>query len=294
VTALNIAVVSRDGATRAAIAEQFDLAPPTWRVALFEDRPSAADVVVRGPDVETPADVVFDPERPERLLDDIAGAAVRASKLVVVTGAGRGTGVTSVALHLARSLAASRETCLLELDPTSGTRYRLGLGTRATLTWADAGDTPDDLRLAAIPVAGGFRALLGSPVVEPPEGLIERLRTTFDRVVVDLPAGEPDRGALTSASAALLIVPPTPSGLARARIVLTEPAGRWALVLNRTGHGGEVRRADIAAQLERKVVLELPCTPMLRDAEDEGRLLRGPWTRYNRRIARLAAGLEAL
>ena len=277
---------------RAAIAEQFDLAPGDWDVRLVEDGSVGADVVVRGSDVEVEADVAFDPEHPERLLADIESAARRPSKLLVVTGAGRGTGVTGVALHLARSLAAGGETCFLDLDPWSGARERLGLGTRTTLTWADAGGGPDDLRLAAIPVAGGFRALLSPGEGDLPDGLVDRVRTSFERVVVDLPAGEPDPGLLRSATVALLVVPPTPTGVTRARTILSNASPRWAVIVNRTGHGGEGRRGEIEAHLQRKVVLELPCTPLLRDAEDAGSLLRGPWTRYNRRVARLAAGLE--
>ena len=294
VSDLSVAVVSRDAAIRAAIAERFDLAPAHWQVGLFEDSPSGADVVVRGPDVEVDADVDYDPQHPERLLADIEAVAGLASKLVVVTGAGRGTGVTSAALHLARSLGARGETCYLELDPWSGARDRLGLGTRSTLTWADAGDTPDALRLAAIPVPGGFRALLSPPEGHPLQTLIERARRSFEWVVVDLPAGEPDLGALRSASATILLVPPTPTGLARASVRLATPAARWTVVVNRTGHGGEARGSEVAARLGRNVLLELPCTPLLRDAEDAGSLLRGPWTRYNRRIARLAAGLTSL
>ena len=295
VDALNIAVVSRDRAVREALAERFDGAPQRWNVTLFDERPSGADIVVRGPDVAVDADVVFDPDRPERLLADIEALTARSSKTFVVTGAGRGTGVTSAAVHLAGSLATFRETCLLDLDASwVGARDRLGMGGRKVLTWADAGDDAESLRRAAIPVAGGFRALLAPPAGDPPDGLVERVRTSFGHVVVDLPVGEPDHGTIRSARAALLLVPPTPAGVARARAVLSRPARTWVVILSRTGHGGEAGRAEIAASLGRKVALELPCTPLLRDAEDQGRLLSGPWTRYNRRIARLASGLEAL
>jgi Mrp family chromosome partitioning ATPase len=295
VDSLSIAVVSRDQAVREAIAERFDCAPPGWSVTLFEERPPGADIVVRGPDVAVDADVVFDPDNPERLLTDVEALTAASSKTYVVTGAGRGTGVTSAAVHLAGSLAGSHETCFVDLDSSwAGARDRLGMGGRTVLTWAEAGDDAESLRRAAIPVASGFRALLAPLSGDPPDGLIERVRTSFPHVVVDLPAGEPDHGVLRSATAALLLVPPTPAGLARARVVLARPTRRWAVIVSRTGHGGEAGRAEIEERLQRKVALELPCTPLLRDAEDQGRLLRGPWTRYNRRIARLAAGLEAL
>jgi hypothetical protein len=168
------------------------------------------------------------------------------------------------------------------------------MGDRAVLTLADAGDDPKSLRLAAIPVEGGFRTLLAPASEGSPAGLIERARELFQHLVVDLPWREPDHGAIASATAALLLVPPTPTGLTRARGVLERTTARWAVVLCRTGHGGEMGRAEVEDALDRKVTIELPCTPVLRDAEEQGRLLRGPWTRYNRRIARLAAGLAAL
>ena len=295
---LNIAVVCRDEAIRAALAERFDDAPGGWKVQLFDARPTSADVVVRGPDVTVEADVVFDPARPERLLPDIAAATRTSSKLFVVTGAGRGTGVTTTALHLARALATRAETCLVDLDvPWSGARDRLGLGSRVTLTWADVGSDSESLRLASIPVPGGFRTLLAPRprAQEPTDDLLARSCASFGRVVVDLPAGEHDHGTIAAAARVLLLVPPTPAGLARAgQMFAARPAARWVVLLSRTGHGGEARVAEIAKALGRSVTLELPCTPALRDAEDGGRLLRGPWTRYNRRIARLALGLDAL
>ena len=291
---LKVAVISRDEGVRATIAECFDRAPQGWEVGLFQDRPVEADVVVRGPDVSTEADVVFDPARPEALLADIRAVTASLSKIFVVTGAGRGTGVTSLALHLARGLAAFRETCFIDLDTTwSGARDRLGLGAGTTMTWADAGESSDDLRLAALPMAGGFRALLAPRDAAPPAGLVQRVAGSFDRVVVDLPAGEHDT-VLGEAASALLLVPPTPTGLARAGLLLRRPRIPWAVVISRSGHGGEVRRMETEELLGRKATVELPCTPALRDAEDRGDLLRGPWTRYNRRVARLAAGLDAL
>ena len=291
---LKVAVISRDAAVRAAIAECFDRAPQAWDVGLFEERPAEADVVVRGPDVSTDADVVFDPAHPESLLAEIRALSSATSKIVVITGAGRGTGVTSAALHLARGLAAFRETCFVDLDVTwSGARDRLGLGSRTTMTWADAGESADGSRLAALPMPGGFRALLAPVGATPPADLLQRAAASFERVVVDLPAGEPD-DVLGEAAAVLLLVPPTPSGLARAAHLLRRPEVPWAVVISRTGHGGEVRRMEAEEILGRKATIELPCTPALRDAEDRGGLLRGPWTRYNRRVAQLAAGLDAL
>jgi hypothetical protein len=191
-------------------------------------------------------------------------------------------------------LAAFRETCFIDLDVTwSGARDRLGLGSRTTMTWADTGESADDLRLAALPMPGGFRALLAPSGATPPAGLVKRAAASFERLVVDVPAGEPD-DVLREAAVVLLLVPPTPSGLARAGLLLRRPQIPWTVVISRTGHGGEVRRMEAEEILRHKATLELPCTPALRDAEDRNGLLRGPWTRYNRRVARLAAGLDAL
>ena len=292
---LKVAVVSRDEAVRAAIAECFDRAPQAWDIGLFEERPAEADVVVRGPDVSTEADVVFDPAHPESLLADIRAISSATSKIVVVTGAGRGTGVTSAALHLARGLAAFRETCFVDLDATwSGARDRLGLGSRTTMTWADAGESADDHEAGCASDAGRLPGAAG------PErrAAARRPRTARRRILRRAwssicPAGEPD-DVLGEAAVALLLVPPTPSGLARAGLLLRRPQIQWTVVISRTGHGGEVRRMEAEEILGRTATLELPCTPALRDAEDRSDLLRGPWTRYNRRVARLAAGLDAL
>ncbi|MGH2753688.1 MAG: hypothetical protein ACRDLB_04580, partial [Actinomycetota bacterium] len=187
---LRIAVVCREEAIREALVQCFDDAPRAWNVQLFDERPASADVVVRGPDVSTAADVVFDPARPERLLPEIEAASGPGSKTFVVTGAGRGSGVTTAALHLARAMATRTETCLVDLDVSwSGARDRLGLGSRTTLTWDDVGTTPESLRLAAIPVAGGFRTLLAPRPRsgEAPADLGDRARASFDRIVVDVP-----------------------------------------------------------------------------------------------------------
>src|SRR5665809_135008 len=64
-----------------------------------------------------------------------------------------------------------------------------------------------------------------------------------------------------------------------------------AVVINRLGRGGETTRAQLADLVGRPISLELPCSPALRDAEDDGRLVSLKWTRYGRAITRLADAL---
>ena len=68
---------------------------------------------------------------------------------------------------------------------------------------------------------------------------------------------------------------------------------QWATVVNRVGPGSDLTITDLRRVLQYGVTLELPCTAALRDAEDEGRLLTGDWTRWNRRLKKLAFTLAA-
>ena len=294
---LRVAVVSRDERVRVAAARACDEAPATWEISLHETPPAQADVVVFGPDVERTGGVAFDPAAPERLVDDVARAALaRRSKVVAVTGAGGGTGVTSVALHLARAMTSFGTTCFLDLDVRWGAADRLGLSGPELLSWIAAEPGPEGLRRASVPVAGGFRALLaprgGAPEV--PEDLVARASEAFERVVVDVPTGPLVEDAVTRAGAAVLVVSPTPPGARRAAEILAFlPEVRWAVVTNRVGPGGETTNLELRRILGCPITIALPCSPGLRDAEDDGRLVTSAWSRWRHAVDRLAALLEA-
>ena len=242
---------------------------------------------VLGSDVQG-CGIVFDPQRPERVLEEIS-ARTATSNLFVVTSTGGGTGLTTVALHLAAAAADGGRTCCLETAP-GGMALRLGLPD-ASPTWAAAVEQDSAIDRAAVPVPGGYRVLLAPPEggSEAP-GLALRAASTFEIVVAEAPAGSPSIGA---ARAAVLIVPPTIPGAARARAVLdASPGTRWAIVTNRLGPGGETTRAALEKILERRVALELPTCAALRDAEDTGRLITSPLHGWWRGIRRLWRALE--
>jgi hypothetical protein len=91
----------------------------------------------------------------------------------------------------------------------------------------------------------------------------------------------------------VLVVSPTPRAARRARAVIADhsPAA-WVPVINRLGPGGETTVRDIERIIGKDVAVELPCCPALRDREDEGRLLKPPWTRWSRGIRRLVDVME--
>lgn len=297
VRALNVAVVSRDRATRLEAARAFDSAPSHWIVELHHDPPADADVVVAGPDMDIEADAVFDPALPGRVLDDVAGAANRSqgARVVAVTSPSGGTGVTSIALHLARAAARSSSVCLADCDVEWGAGYRLGLPDTAR-TWADAGDSGESILRAALPVPGGFRVLVGPMEAGSPGlgALLGGARSQFDRVIADAGRASTVPALLRAADAVVMVLAPTAPSARRGRDVIDGMTGaQTAIVTNRTGPGGETTRSQIERILGRKVALELPCDPKLRDAEDDGRLLASPWSRWERSIHRLWRTLES-
>lgn len=243
---------------------------------------------------------MFDTNSPASIIDRVRAELARPpGRTYVVTGAGGGAGVTSVALHLAQVAASHRRTCYLDADSRWSMAARLGI-TGEHLTWEDQVPGPADEgapsnSTAALPVAGGFRALF-SPTTFEPRALLNVLDTAcddFERVVVDCPTSKSLGLALERADAGVLVVPHSAPGARRAAAMLNAYDGmRWAVVLNRAGPGGEMTRAAAHRILGCKTALQLPCTPSLRDAEDEGKLLSSAWSRYVRSIERLFVALE--
>jgi MinD-like ATPase involved in chromosome partitioning or flagellar assembly len=208
--------------------------------------------------------------------------------VIPVTSIRGGTGVTSVALHLAAAAAQSRRVCLIDLDLTWGIEWRLGFDD--IRRWRPG----DDVMEASIPVMGGFRVV--APDVgtsEAVEDLIERAVRAFDVVVADAPEGIALDATLARSSVGVLVVHATIPGARRAAAFCAQRHGiRWAVVANRLGGGGETTIERLARISGRRIALELPCTPSLRDAEDKGRLLPRGWSRWSRRIDSLARALQ--
>jgi Flp pilus assembly CpaE family ATPase len=278
-------------------ARAFDIAPPTWSVGLYESAPAEADVVVFGTDVGAKDGIKFDPDDPKSVIDKVEAAAASArsaAALTVVTSASGGTGATSVALHLA-SGGDGVGACFLDFDLAFGAAARLGLHDNH-LTWREAGGSAESLKLAALPVSGGFRALLSPGDGEPPDdaaALVDRTVRVFSRVVVDVPIGPLLNVALARCRSAVLVMAPDIVSAQRSRVFLADyPSTRWAVVINRTGPGGETTVRALQRIVGHPIAIELPCAPALRDAADDGKLLTSRLWRYRRAIVRLQGALE--
>ncbi|MGH2734490.1 MAG: division plane positioning ATPase MipZ [Actinomycetota bacterium] len=284
--ALRVALVAEDAGVRGAMARAFQGAPPDWEVTLHDVPPQDADVVVAGPEFESVPGIRFDCRAPQRALEEVeAAVADRPGRTYVVTAAVGGAGTTTLALHLAASLAGTAPTCVLDLDARGGVAARLGLADDH-LTWREDG---------SVPVAGGFRALPSPEDARPDEfaPALERAAAVFERVVVDAPDREALEVAARAARAAVLVLTPTVPSALRSRALLDRHTDcNWAIVSNRTGPGGELLCSELEDRLAHRVALELPCSPALRDAEDDCRLLAHRWTRYLRGVRTLAERLE--
>ena len=289
--ALEIAVVSRDEDVRLEAARAFDEAPRSWSVRLYETVPEGADVIVVGPDVEHPGRAIrFEPGRAQDLLGDIERCAVTRSRCVYVTSPCGGCGVTTICLHLAATLAQKKAVCYVE--STWG-----GVGTRLNLpddhrTWADleAGKSP--LEAVALPVPGGFRALLAPETGLASADIVGRTRRGFDYVVVDARPGQLESARPDEDAVGVMVLPPTRTGARRGRTVLDRlPDLTWAVITNRTGHGGDLGRMALQDAVGHRVLDHFPCAPRLRAAEDEGVLLASRWSLWGRKVERLALAL---
>ena len=281
---LKVAIVSRDAAVRAAAAVAFQDAPSQWMVELRPDEPGDADVVVHGADLDTGTGIVFDPARPGDALRAIEAGA-RRGRVYVVAGAAGGAGATTLALHLSAVLAPS---CCAEI---AGPSSRLGLPADAR-TWLPR---DDDASLQALPVAGGFHVLRAPDPCPAPDAFpLEEARASFRRLVIDAGSRRDLGAVLACADAAVVVTTPTrPAALAARELTESFPEARWTVVVNRLGPGGQIMRAGLEQLLGRRVAVELPCCPALRDAEDEARLLEGSWRRWTRGVAQLARALSS-
>ena len=286
--ALDVALVSKDPAVRLAAVMALEEASG-YSLSLHEEPPAGAHLVMWGSDMPQQGRLVFDPADPGACLAalDAATGPAGSARVIAVRSASGGAGCTTIALHLAARLSQQQRACVIELDPRGGMTARLGLDPERK-TWADSGADAEDLMLAALPVTGGFRVLVapGDGTGMPPD-LIRRAGGSFDVLILD-------GGRLPipcTCWAHLLVVPPTKPGCVLARGVLEDTSVRWGTIINRTGSGGSLTRSGAEKLLGRRALAELPCTPSLRDAEDDYRLLEGPWTRWSRRVGTVAGAV---
>jgi hypothetical protein len=293
-----VAVVVTDPSLREKVARAFDTAPHTWVVSFWDTPPPSADVVVFDEPSAGPG-VVFDPGRPDEVVDEVqkrldVSRRVAPSRAVAVTGVG-GAGVTTLALHLAAGWASRNETCFLDLDESWGCASRLGVGDEA-ITWSGADRSSQALRLAALPVAPGLKAVVcpRSPDSTPPGAVVARAKAEFERLVIDVPARHRDRDLFAAVDAVIMVMAPCLPHAHRAAQMLAElDASRVIVVTNRMGPGGETTRQQLEVILGRKIGLELPCCPRLRDAEGSRRLASLRWSRWGYAVKRLTRALDA-
>ena len=269
---LDVAIVGVDPALRQLAAEAFDRAPASWDVTIHDRAPDAADVIVQLDASATDrANVIgFDPARPEETVAAILALSNRRDGPIGVWSPCPGSGATSVALHLAACLAESAACVLVDLDPRRGAAVRIGCPP------LDPDVTDPNLRTR--PVAGGFRLLEG-----------ELPRPDASTLVVVDGRAEDVLGARCTKH--VVVVPSGRSGVERSRSDLEALPGDAAVIVNRTGWGGELTRSGISQLLGRRVALELPFSPGLRDAEDRCELLRSPLSPWLSRVRRLARAL---
>lgn len=285
-----VAIVCNDPELRLAVARAFDEAPSQWLVRLFESVPQDADVVVLAPGVDGEG-IELDLDAPHDTIAVIESRLAErdSGRLIEVTATGGGTGATSLALHLASFLSGDDPALYVESKTSCGGGLRLGLENGGP-SWGDV-EARSPLISSTVPVAAGFRALLApeTTTAVPPD-VLGLCRSEFRWVVVD-------RGASTAdpeATLEVLLLTPTVPSFRRAAARLRDGSGCGrVLVTNRLGPGSELTTAVLGSILgDVPPGVDLPCSPALRDAEDEGRLLPRHATVWSRRVAKLADGLS--
>ena len=275
---LRVAIVCPQAELRMTAAKAFDSAPAEWELTLVSEPPAEADVVV-AVGTAVPGAVVMDLADPAAVVEEIVCASV--AGVIAVVGASGGCGTTSLSLHLAAALSRSKRVNLVDLQPDGGAALRLGL---------ILDDVADDADPMLLPVAGGFRLAIDRSGSHTTEGCLAAATANADSVIVDAPAAL--LPSIPSPRRVVLVMTPSvPSATRAARLMERYPALPWAPVTNRIGPGSETARIDIERVLGRRLALDLPCSPGLRDAEDDLRLLDSPLSPWLMRVRRLAAAL---
>ena len=271
---LRVAIVCPRPELRMTAVKAFDRAPLDWDLRLVSEPTAEADVVV-SVGMDRPGALTMDPAEPEKVIDEIVRSSSRPDAIIVI-GASGGCGATSVALHLAEALARTKRVNVVDVHPDAGAAQRLGLTTD---------QVPVEEGPQLLPVSGGFRLALGPQDSAP--RCLEMAKATADKLIVDAPRellGEWE----PQARVVLVMTPTRPSVRKGARLLEQHPELTWVPMTNRTGPGSEITRVDIERVLGRRLAIELPCSPGLRDAEDELRLLTSPLSPWRMAIGRLA------
>ena len=213
------------------------------------------------------------------VVPDSSGKTPSTCRTIAVVGGTGGCGATTIAFHLARAFARNTTTCVIEGASDAGCAERMALDRAALKTW-DGAATPGELRLSALPMKGGFRAAFAPASGSIDDATVGVFTQLFETLVVEAPPA----GSLPTPTISLLVVAASAPGARRARAFVE---GADAIIINRTGAGGLATRRYLEARLGARAALELPHCPSLRDAEDEGRLLRegATWSRRLRQLA---------
>jgi hypothetical protein len=292
-----VAILVKDPALRLRVAEAFDEAPQNWTVS-FSDVPAPEADVVVVEDLGAGDGVVFDALQPDRLIPEIQARLRRslkpsAGRAVAVTGV-PGAGATSIAMHLALIWGRRSETCYLDLDTSWSSAPRLGLPEEA-ITWAGV-KSAEAVRASSLPIAPGLRALVapvGGTDLEDAK-LVRWALKEFQRTVVDLPYARWLPQTADAMDVAVVVMSPCVAHAHRvARMLATISVERIAVVTNRLGRGGETTRAQLESIVGRKIAVELPTFPGLRDVEGRHSLASLTWCRWGRALQRLARAIEA-
>lgn len=278
---LRVAIVCPDQELQMAAARAFDAAPGDWELGLHPEPIEEADVLV-AVGCEVPGAVPMDLSRPGDALAEIARRSSR-RRLIAVVGASGGCGATSVLLHLAAARARRERTAAVELGRGPEALARLGVD-------AD-GLPPDRPDPFVLPVPGGFRLVSSRTGAIDAEAAIEMAFEGAACVLVGLPHEDLAGWQPPLFRALIVMTPSRPSARKAAALMGERPDLPWVPVTNRVGPGSEMTRVDIERILDRRVALELPCSPGLRDAEDDLKLLTSPLSPWRMRIQRLSEAL---
>lgn len=237
------------------------------------------------------------PELTQACLDAVARKAqpattLRLAPMIGVVGSSGGCGATSVATHLASALAGStpegRRVILGDLDLQFGS-VGAYLGAERSGSFTDlieAEDRLDEELMKALAPEGrnGF-AVLSVPETIPSSDsvsheailrVIERLRTTYEMVVLDFPANWSNWSASVAYSASLLLLVTEPTLPSLRQVKRTSdlfdaigvPRSKVHVVVNKMERKlfKAIDASDIERTLDRKILATLP-----RDNADLGR-----------------------
>lgn len=252
-------------------------------------------------------------ERVNRLLSQKGPARRAAAGTVAVLGLRGGTGVTTLAVNLALTLARSspNQVCLVDLSPSSG-HDALHLGLRPEPNWSalallSVGPGSATIRNYLLNHPAGLYLLAAPFVPIVGEGLrremvtavLTALRENFPNVVVDLPTflSEGAMAVLENADSILLVTTADPSALQTTvgtLQVLRPLAPKVRVILNQTGPDPLPPAEALQRVLKHPVAGTIPFDPSQARALTQGKplALSDPNGPLAKAVARLAAELE--